>query len=67
MKNIKDFLKKNLITIIGLPVGALGGFLYWHYIGCNSGACPITGDPLISSIYGAILGALLFSSFKSKS
>ncbi|MDD4293760.1 MAG: DUF6132 family protein, partial [Bacteroidales bacterium] len=34
------------------------------FIGCESGSCPITSSPLNSSIYGALLGALLLSMFK---
>jgi len=50
--------------IVGMPIGALAGFLYWKYIGCSSGSCPITSKPFNSTVYGAIMGALLFSSFK---
>ena len=57
------FLKKNLIVIIGIFVGAIGGFLYWKYVGCISGTCSITSKPLNSSAYGALMGGLLFSMF----
>lgn len=52
-------------TIIGTAVGAIGGFLYWMYIGCSTGSCPITSSPVISTIWGALIGALLISSFRS--
>jgi hypothetical protein len=39
-------------------LGALGGFLYYNFIGCN-GSCAITGNPYISTIYGAGIGAVL--------
>ncbi|WP_394335436.1 hypothetical protein [Massilibacteroides vaginae] len=42
--------------LIGLAVGAIGGFLYWRLIGCSSGTCPITSSPIISSVWGALLG-----------
>jgi hypothetical protein len=62
---MKVFLKKNILTIIGVPLGALAGFIYWKFIGCNSGSCAITSNPLNSTIYGSIMGGLLFSVFQN--
>lgn len=45
-------------------VGAAGGFAYYYYIGCASGTCPITGNPYISTAYGAAVGYLLFPTRK---
>ncbi len=45
--------------LIGIAIGAIGGYAYYKFIGCASGACPITSNPYISTIYGAILGALI--------
>jgi hypothetical protein len=39
--------------------GAVTGFLYYRFVGCRSGACPITSSPIISTLYGAMLGLLL--------
>lgn len=44
-------------------LGALGGFLYYTFIGCYSGSCAITGNPIISTLYGGLLG-LVFTDFK---
>jgi hypothetical protein len=43
-----------------LPVtlGALGGFLYYNFIGCN-GSCAITGSPVNSTLYGSLMGLIL--------
>lgn len=58
-------MNKNYIKIIaGAAIGALGGFLYWYFIGCTSGTCPISSSPVISTIWGALIGGLLFSAFK---
>jgi len=54
-------LKKVVILVSGLIVGAIGGYLYWYYIGCNSGTCPITSKASNSSIYGLVMGGLLAS------
>ena len=60
------FLKKNILPIIGLLVGAAGGYLYYYYVGCASGTCPLTSNPYISVLYGALMGFLLFDIFKKK-
>jgi hypothetical protein len=46
-----------------LPVilGGAGGFLYYRFVGCKTGACPITGNPWISTLYGALIGWLMIS------
>ncbi len=50
------------MTYIGILAGGVAGFLYWKFVGCASGACPITSNKYISIAYGAILGSLLLSS-----
>ena len=58
MKDLKD--KMNIFKIIiGITVGGLIGFGIYKIIGCSTGACPITSNPWISTIYGAILGLLI--------
>ncbi|MCZ2100614.1 MAG: DUF6132 family protein [Chitinophagales bacterium] len=59
-----EFIKKQMLTIIGVVVGAISGFLYWKFVGCSSGTCAITSNPVNSTIYGAIMGGLLFSMFQ---
>jgi len=49
--------------LIGAAAGAVVGFLYTRFIGCASGACKIAGNPYISTIYWALIGGLLASSF----
>lgn len=46
-------------TLLPVFLGAAGGFAYSRYIGCKSGACPLTSNPWISTLYGALLGALM--------
>ncbi|MBN1294239.1 MAG: YtxH domain-containing protein [Candidatus Latescibacteria bacterium] len=45
--------------IVGPVAGAAVGFVYYKFIGCSSGACPITSNPWASMIYGAILGFMI--------
>ncbi len=48
-----------IIIIAGVIAGGILGYLYYKFIGCATGACPITRNPYISTIYGALLGLLL--------
>jgi branched-subunit amino acid ABC-type transport system permease component len=61
---MKKFAKKHLITIIGVAIGAVAGCLYWQFIGCSTGSCAITSNPINSTLYGAAMGGLLLSTFK---
>jgi phage shock protein E len=49
--------------ILPVVLGAVGGFLYYQYIGCVSGTCAITSNPWLSTGYGALIGAV-FTSWK---
>lgn len=54
-------------TIISAFIGALIGFGYYHFVGCRTGSCPITGSPYISTLYGAMMGLVfMFPSGKKK-
>lgn len=50
-------MKKTLIIAIPTLLLAGAGFAYYHYVGCNSGACAIASSPIISTAFGAIVGA----------
>lgn len=52
-----------LISVIGVIVGAISGYAYYHYVGCASGTCAITSKPLNSTLYGGLMGGLLFNMF----
>ncbi|TLX76528.1 hypothetical protein E9993_06470 [Labilibacter sediminis] len=51
-----------LKIILGVTIGAVLGYAYYYFIGCTSGTCPITSNPLSSIIYGSVAGLVL--SFK---
>jgi hypothetical protein len=57
-------MKKILKFVTPILIGIAGGFLYYNFIGCN-GTCAITGNPVISSLYGGLIG-LLFVNIKTK-
>ncbi len=60
---MKNIFKQHWLLLLGVIVGTIGGYLYWYFIGCNNGTCPITSSPINSSIAGALLGGLVFTSF----
>jgi len=55
MKSVFILFKKYYPILIG----AAGGYAYYYFIGCVSGTCPITGNPYISTAYGAMIGVFL--------
>ncbi|MFH1454022.1 MAG: DUF6132 family protein [Armatimonadota bacterium] len=48
-----------LKIIAGAVIGGVCGFLFYRFVGCSTGACPITSNPVISIIYGAVIGGLI--------
>lgn len=58
--NMNVYLK----VILSMIAGALLGYAYYYFIGCNSGTCPITSNWHISTLYGAGMG--LIASFPTK-
>lgn len=58
----KILFKKYGLTLAGILVGAVGGLLYWKFVGCSSGTCPIASSPINSTLFGAVFGGFLFSS-----
>jgi hypothetical protein len=52
--------KKRIFKIaLGLVLGGIAGFAYYSYVGCATGSCPITSNPVISTAWGAGIGGLL--------
>lgn len=64
MDKVTNILKRNWTYLVGALTGGVGGYLYWFYIGCASGTCPITASPTMTVIWGAVMGSLIFSLFK---
>ena len=50
--------KMLLHTLIYVGAGGLLGFAYHKLVGCGTGACPITANPYISTLYGAFVGLI---------
>jgi hypothetical protein len=60
---LKEICAMILRLVIGAVIGGGLGFAYYKFVGCSSGACPLTSNPVISTVYGSVVGALLASSF----
>lgn len=50
-----------IITGIGVLIGLMAGYAYYFYVGCASGSCAITSKPVNSTLYGGLMGGLLFN------
>jgi F0F1-type ATP synthase assembly protein I len=59
-----SFVKKQQRNLIGIVIGAIAGWLYWHFVGCSSGTCSITSKPINSTLYGALMGYLVAGVFQ---
>jgi hypothetical protein len=58
-----DYILKHKAYVLGSLIGAVAGFAYWYFVGCNSGGCMISGYWPNSTAYGALMGVLFVSSF----
>lgn len=47
------------VKVVFAVLGALGGFLYWKFVGCVSGTCPIQSVWYYSMLWGAAMGYLI--------
>lgn len=56
-----ELMKRNWSYLVGILVGGVGGYLYWYHIGCSSGTCPITASPIMSIIWGALMGGIVLN------
>jgi urea transporter len=63
-KTIKEFFKSRNFwkPFIAASIGGVLGYLYYHFVGCNSGSCAITSNPYMSIIMGGFLGFFLVNS-----
>ena len=56
-------VKKWLKPILFTAGGALVGLAYYYFVGCSTGACPLTSNPFITMAYMGFIGWLLSGVF----
>ncbi len=56
---VMEILKTKKLALAFLALGAIGGFLYWKFVGCTSGTCAIKSVWYWSTLWGAVVGYLL--------
>ena len=60
---MKSKLKKWLRPFLFTVGGALAGLGYYYVVGCSTGSCAITSNPIITMIYMGVIGLLLSGLF----
>ena len=46
-------------VVLGTALGGALGFGYYALVGCATGACPLTSNPVISTGLGAVVGGMM--------
>ncbi len=46
-------------VILAMIIGGVIGFAVGYFGKCASGVCPLTSNPIISTIIGALFGAMI--------
>jgi CRISPR/Cas system endoribonuclease Cas6 (RAMP superfamily) len=59
-----NIISKYKLTLLGLALGLVGGYIYYYFVGCQSGTCAITSSPVNSTIYGGFIGSVLLNIFE---
>lgn len=52
-------IKGKIVSLIVMVLGGVSGFLYWNFVGCATGTCPITSHWYTNTLYGMLLGWLI--------
>lgn len=56
---MKDFIQKYRLQLILAVIGAVAGFFYWRFVGCQSGSCPLKSVWYYNVLFGGLIGYLL--------
>lgn len=56
---MNEALRRHWRTALGAAVGAVGGALYAHFIGCHTGTCAITSSVWTAGLFFGITGAVV--------
>jgi hypothetical protein len=58
---VSPLLRRHRRTILGAALGAVGGGLYAHFIGCRTGTCLLTSRVWTAALFFGLVGALALS------
>jgi len=64
-KNLKRYAKW-LRPALGIVGGMIAGYIYYRVVGCTTGACPITANPISSMLMMGLIGWLLSGLFEKE-
>lgn len=59
LHKMKDWILNHKKNFLLLLIGAIAGYCYWYFVGCESGSCAITSVWYRTTIYGAVMGWLV--------
>jgi hypothetical protein len=48
-------------VVLGAVVGGTLGYTYYALVGCSSGGCPITSNPMVATAWGGLIGGFSLS------
>ena len=51
--------EKMIKILIGIVIGGGLGFVIGYFGKCASGTCPLTSNPVTSTLLGALIGAMM--------
>jgi hypothetical protein len=60
-------MKNLLIMAGGIVIFAALGYVYYYFVGCRTGTCPLTASPYSSILMGAVFGAAVGNLFRHRS
>ena len=60
-KTFKELMRSSYFwrPASGALVGGIAGFLYYYFVGCASGSCAITSNPISSVVFGGAMGLFI--------
>ncbi|MCX7880753.1 MAG: DUF6132 family protein [Ignavibacteria bacterium] len=53
-------MKQLIRILLGVILGGGVGFAYYYFWGCNSEGCLLSSNPIVSILWGSIIGAIIF-------
>jgi hypothetical protein len=58
---VSALLRRHWRTLLGAALGATGGALYAHFVGCRTGTCMLTSNVWTAAAFFGLTGAIALS------